>query len=81
MRDGGELVPEPFRRLIEQNQLVGYEYDGFWASMDTFKDKMLLDDLYARDKAPWALWKQRANLDPGDGYLGTQGYLKKAKGF
>lgn len=57
VRDGEELVLEPFRRLIEQKELMAYQYDGFYASMDTFKDKQHLDDLYAHGEAPWELWK------------------------
>jgi len=34
-----ELVSEPFQRLVKQRQLIGYQYDGFCASMDAFKDK------------------------------------------
>jgi hypothetical protein len=49
--------------------------------MDTFKDKMLLDDLYARDKAPWAVWKERAGLLPDTEHGGASGRLKKAGGF
>ncbi|BCA53697.1 Glucose-1-phosphate cytidylyltransferase [Nitrospira sp. KM1] len=60
--EGEELVHAPFQRLIKEDQLVGYTYNGFWAAMDTFKDKMLLDDLYARGKAPWAVWRERQNL-------------------
>jgi glucose-1-phosphate cytidylyltransferase len=44
IRPGEELVCEPFGRLIQQKQLVAYSYDGFLASMDTFKDKQTLDD-------------------------------------
>lgn len=36
LRDGEELVVEPFQRLIAASQLIGYKYDGFWACMDTF---------------------------------------------
>src|SRR5579871_1516561 len=39
IRDGEELVLEPFQRLIDEKQLVGYTHNGFWAGMDTFKDK------------------------------------------
>jgi glucose-1-phosphate cytidylyltransferase len=38
MRDGEELVQEPFNRLIRKKQLMAYRYDGFWACMDTFKE-------------------------------------------
>lgn len=55
---GEELVHEPFKRLIKKRQLVGYNYDGFWACMDTFKDKQVLDEMYAKGEAPWVLWKR-----------------------
>jgi glucose-1-phosphate cytidylyltransferase len=57
IREKEELVIEPFQRLIEERQLIGYAYDGFWASMDTFKDKQQLESLYATGAAPWELWK------------------------
>jgi glucose-1-phosphate cytidylyltransferase len=60
MKDGEELVQEPFRRLIEGKNLVGYEYDGFWKSMDTFKEKQELDDLCSKGNAPWQLWKRES---------------------
>jgi len=60
MRDGEELVLEPFRRLIQEKQLMAYEHNGFYASMDTFKDKQQLDDLYARGDAPWVVWKSNS---------------------
>jgi glucose-1-phosphate cytidylyltransferase len=58
IRPGEELVNEPFQRLIEEQQLIAYSYDGFWACMDTFKDKQTLDDMYAKGKAPWMVWKK-----------------------
>lgn len=54
---GEELVEKPFQRLISEGQLVGYPYNGFWTAMDTFKDKQLLDDMYARGEKPWEVWK------------------------
>jgi len=62
MRDGEELVAEPFGRLIANNQLMGYRYDRFWA-MDTFKEQQELTDLCARGEAPWELWKQGKNVE------------------
>lgn len=56
MRQGEELVMEPFQRLIKENKLYGYKYDGFWTALDTFKDKQLVDDLYARGETPWRVW-------------------------
>jgi glucose-1-phosphate cytidylyltransferase len=56
MRDGDELVEEPFRRLIAAGQLLSYPHDGFWACMDTFKEMQQLEDLYSRGNAPWMVW-------------------------
>jgi len=57
IRDREELVNGPFQRLIDERQLIAYPYDGFWASMDTFKDKQELDALWGTGSAPWEVWK------------------------
>lgn len=57
--DGEELVEEPFQRLIERDQLMGYKYAGFWACMDTYKEKQLLEDMYTSGQAAWEVWKPR----------------------
>ena len=58
MREGEELVEEPFRRLIAERRLFALEYSGFWAAMDTFKDKITLDRMEARGECPWMVWKK-----------------------
>lgn len=58
MKDGEELLYEPFQRLVERKQLLAYKYDGFYACMDTFKDKQMLDDLHANGHAPWQVWNR-----------------------
>lgn len=58
LRDGQDLVVEPFQRLIAERRLHALKYEGFWSCMDTYKEKQHLDDLYARGKAPWELWKR-----------------------
>ena len=69
IHDGEELVVEPFRRLIARKQLLAYPYQGFFATMDTFKDKMQLDELYAKGPAPWEVWKCAAQVAPlGSGW-------------
>jgi glucose-1-phosphate cytidylyltransferase len=57
MQTGEELVQEPFQRLIEKRELLAYENRGFWAAMDTFKDKQRFDDMEAQGNTPWAVWK------------------------
>lgn len=53
MNPGEELVLQPFSRLIEKKQVIAVPYDGFWRSMDTFRDKTELDDLLAKGPGPW----------------------------
>ncbi len=57
LNEGEELVEQPFRRLIEKRQLWSYRYQGFWAAMDTFKDKITLDRMEARGDRPWMVWE------------------------
>src|SRR3954469_22989352 len=56
--DGEELVVEPFARLINERRLSSHKYEGFWACMDTYKEKQTLDELYHRGKAPWVVWNK-----------------------
>ena len=58
--EGEELVEKPFERLVEQQRLVAYQYDGFWRSMDTFKDRTQLESIYAAGGAPWEVWNANA---------------------
>jgi len=59
MRDGEELVEEPFNRLIQDGKLMAYLHDGYWACMDTFKERQELEDVFSRGNAPWAVWDHR----------------------
>ena len=59
MRPGEELVEKPFLRLIEDDQLAAHRHEGFWAPMDTFKDKPRLDELNRSGEAPWQVWAKR----------------------
>lgn len=58
MREGEELVFAPFERLIAKNELLAHRHDGFWRSMDTFRDKQSLDELCDAGKAPWEVWRR-----------------------
>ena len=53
MREGEELVLEPFTRLIAENQLMAYRHESFWRSMDTLRDRQILEDLVERGEMPW----------------------------
>jgi len=60
IRDGEELVEQPFARLAEARKLFCYPHDGFWKCMDTFKDKMTFDRMYEQGIAPWEVWRPEA---------------------
>ncbi len=57
IKSGEELVEEPFDRLVSKGRLAGHRHPGFWCSMDTFKDKKLLDDMHERGDRPWEVWR------------------------
>jgi glucose-1-phosphate cytidylyltransferase len=51
-----DLIEQPFARLIARRELVAYPYDGFWAPLDTLKDKHNLEALLESGRPPWAVW-------------------------
>ena len=55
---GEELVEEPFRRLIADRKLLAYPHEGVFLTMDTFKEKQTLDEMYAKGLTPWQVWKK-----------------------
>ena len=61
IREGEELVLEPFKRLIAERNIVGYKNPSFWACIDTMKEKKMFDDMYADGKTPWMVWKASQN--------------------
>jgi len=56
IKEGDELVEQPFARLIAERQLWAFRWDGFWQAMDTFKDKITFDRMEARGDCPWMTW-------------------------
>jgi glucose-1-phosphate cytidylyltransferase len=55
IREGEELVVEPFKRLIESGQLMAFRHEGFWRAMDTLRDKQVLEEMIERGQMPWRL--------------------------
>lgn len=51
-----EPLESAFPRLIEERQLAAHLHEGFWGSMDTLKDALYLNDLWAQGDAPWKVW-------------------------
>jgi glucose-1-phosphate cytidylyltransferase len=53
--DGDPIIweREPLEGLAADGQLMAYRHDGFWAAMDTLRDKNILEGLWASGEAPW----------------------------
>ena len=51
------LEREPLERLASEGQLGAYRHPGFWDCMDTYKDALILNDLWASGEAPWKVWE------------------------
>jgi glucose-1-phosphate cytidylyltransferase len=52
------LERAPLERLAAGEQLRAHRHHGFWECMDTYKDAVALNDLWASGEAPWRLWEQ-----------------------
>lgn len=50
------LEREPLERLAAGGALRAYRHQGYWECMDTYKDAVVLNDLWATGGAPWKLW-------------------------
>jgi glucose-1-phosphate cytidylyltransferase len=51
-----ELERAPLERLAGDGQLMAYRHEGFWHSMDTLRDKHVLEQLWASPDCPWRVW-------------------------
>jgi glucose-1-phosphate cytidylyltransferase len=55
--DSTILERSPMESLAKNRELVAYKHDSFWKPMDTLRDKVQLEQLWAAEKAPWKVWK------------------------
>jgi glucose-1-phosphate cytidylyltransferase len=61
------LEEAPLRHLAAEKELHAFRHGGFWDCMDTYKDAVLLNDLWQDGRAPWAVWEPKASADVGAG--------------
>ncbi|HEY6797939.1 MAG TPA: glucose-1-phosphate cytidylyltransferase [Kineosporiaceae bacterium] len=55
---GEDLVTDAFPRLAARGTLLAIPYEGFWAPMDTLKERSDLEEMYRNGTRPWALWSR-----------------------
>jgi glucose-1-phosphate cytidylyltransferase len=59
LEEGDDLVMNGFVRAAAAGKMLAIPYDGFWAPMDTLKERTALEDQYRSGVSPWALWRDR----------------------
>ena len=55
---------EPLRQLVDNGELMSYIHTGFWQCMDNVREKTMLENLLAADKAPWKKWERAIPDNP-----------------
>lgn len=48
----------PLKNLAKDGQLNAYHHKGFWRPMDMLKDKIDLNEMWAKNEAPWKVWEK-----------------------
>lgn len=56
LREGEDMVPQAFVRLVEQKKLLAVRHEGFWRAADTFKDRAELEEMFHTGQCPWMVW-------------------------
>lgn len=57
--DATVLEQEPLTTLAQEGQLSAYRHPGFWHSLDTLRDKHVLDEIWQSGRAPWKVWEEQ----------------------
>lgn len=50
------LEQEPLHRLAADNQIAAYKHTGFWQPMDTYREALMLNEMWDENEAPWRNW-------------------------
>ncbi len=64
LNEGEDLVMDACARAASDGRMLAIPYDGFWAAMDTLKERSWLEDLYQSGRSPWAVWQQHRRPMP-----------------
>jgi glucose-1-phosphate cytidylyltransferase len=64
LREGEDMVPHAFSRLVPQGRLLAHRYTGFWRAADTFKDRAELESMFYSGRCPWMLWDAAHRVIP-----------------
>jgi len=56
LADNSVLERKPLEQLATDGELHAFRHEGFWDCMDTYKDAVMLDDLWRSGEPPWTTW-------------------------
>ena len=56
LREGEDMVPHAFARLVPDGRLLAQRHHGFWRAADTFKDRVELEEMFQSGRCPWMVW-------------------------
>lgn len=62
--EGEDLVMDACVRAARDGRFRAHKHDGFWAPMDTLKERSALEEMNRTGQRPWAVWDGR---DGGSG--------------
>jgi glucose-1-phosphate cytidylyltransferase len=65
LAEGDDLVADTFAALARQGRLLAHRYDGFWAPMDTLKERAALEEMHRRGRCPWMVWEPATATNRG----------------
>jgi glucose-1-phosphate cytidylyltransferase len=54
--DSTVLEQEPLHKLAAEGQIVAYKHEGFWQPMDTYREALMLNEMWDANEAPWRNW-------------------------
>ncbi|MBA2239854.1 MAG: NTP transferase domain-containing protein [Solirubrobacterales bacterium] len=72
------LEQDPLRRLAAERELHAFQHTGFWDCLDTYKDAVMLNDLWRAGSAPWAVWESPTSPASGTALAGDAGTVPNA---
>jgi glucose-1-phosphate cytidylyltransferase len=61
LNEGEDLVMDACIRAARAGKFRAVRFDGFWAPMDTLKERAVLEDMHRTGHRPWALWERASN--------------------
>jgi glucose-1-phosphate cytidylyltransferase len=60
LHEGEDLVMDACVRASDEGRMLAIQYNGFWAAMDTLKERSWLEEMYRTGRSPWAVWHQHS---------------------